>query len=463
MTATPPADRDAALAAAREVADTVLYEGYVLYPYRASGQKNQLRWQFGVLVPRSASAAASEPWDAQTECLLEAGSDAAPLTVSVRFLQVCVRTVQRAVGGGRYRTVPSLELPDRSIVPWEEGVVAEVETAVTRAQLTAGEQVVPITIDGGRETEPITDAAGTVVGRFVRERRALTGRLRLSLTPIEGPYGIGRLRVVVENTTHRRGVPASDRTRTMHRSFIGTHVLLTAGDGRFVSLLDPPEWARPATEGCANRNTWPVLVGRGRSDVLLSSPIILYDYPEIAPESQGKLYDALEIDEILSLRTMVLTDQEKREARGTDERAAAVIDLVDTMPPEMLDKLHGAIRYLRGTGASPGSDDPYNDPDRTVPWWDPGADAAVSPETDALLIDGRSVSKGARVRLTPGGKGTDAQDLFLVGRTATVQAVFHDVDGDDHLAVTVDDDPGAEIQQAHGRFFYFKPGEVVPL
>ena len=80
--------------------------------------------------------------------------------------------------------------------------------------------------------------------------------------------------------------------------------------------------------------------------------LFLYDYPQIAPESPGDLYDATEIDEILTLRTMTLTDEEKREARATDPRAAAIIDRVDDMPPEILDRLHGAVRYLRAATLS---------------------------------------------------------------------------------------------------------------
>jgi hypothetical protein len=249
-------------------------------------------------------------------------------------------------------------------------------------------------------------------------------------------------------------------------------------------MTDPPEWARPFVERCSNDGVWPVLVGPGRTGerVLLSSPIILGDHPEIAPESPGDLYDSTEIDEILTLRTMTLTDAEKAEARATDPRAAAVIDQVDGLPPEQLDRLHGALRYLRnvtgdsvagdGTGIAPGGramEDElptYFTPD--APWWDPGADASVDPETDAVEIDGVAVARGSRVRLFPGrGQGnrrTDAQDDFLRGRTATVEAVLLDVDGGTHLGVTMDDDPElAEVSRWHGRFLYFTPDEVEPV
>jgi hypothetical protein len=190
---------------------------------------------------------------------------------------------------------------------------------------------------------------------------------------------------------------------------------------------------------------------------MLSSPIILYDHPTIAPESPGDLYDATEIDEILTLRTMALTEAEKREARATDERAAAIIDRVDSMPPELLERLHGAVRYLRGVEGAP----PEEDKPELVPWWDPGADRTVSPETDGVVVAGVTVAKGSRVRLRPGQRA-DAQDMFLAGREATVEAVFLDVDGNRHLAVTLDEDPAADLQRWHGRYLYFSPDEVEP-
>lgn len=203
--------------------------------------------------------------------------------------------------------------------------------------------------------------------------------------------------------------------------------------------------------GCENLGIFPVLAG----DLLLSSPIILYDQPQIAPESQGDLFDATEIDEILSLRTMTLTEQEKREVRGTDPRAAAMLDRVDSMPQEILDRLHGTVRYLRKvTEPEPAPAD--------APWWDPGNDTSVSPETDTVMVGGVAVGNGVRVRLRPGVRRADAQDMFLADRVGTVVAVLSDVDGVTHLAVALDGEEG-EVQRSHGRYLYFSPDEIEPL
>jgi hypothetical protein len=247
---------------------------------------------------------------------------------------------------------------------------------------------------------------------------------------------------------------------------------LALDDGAFVSMLDPPSGAREAAAGCRNDGTFPVLVGdEGSSDVVLSSPIVLYDHPAVAPESEGDYCDATEIDEILALRVLTLTDEEKAEARGTDARAAAIVDRCDDMPPEVWARLHGAIRSLRPIDAEPG--DPFEGALDDIaepgaagataqPWWDPGVDSEVDPWTDTTWIGGEEVGKGTRVRLRPS-RRADAQDLFLADRTATVAGVFRDVDGNQHLAVTLDDDPAAEVFDWQRRYLYFHPDEVVVL
>ena len=268
------------------------------------------------------------------------------------------------------------------------------------------------------------------------------------------PFRLLRLRVGVRNTV-TDVAPDAARDDAVRRALVATHTLLAVDGGRFLSLLDPPAWAAEAAAACRNRRTFPVLGGPpGAGDAVLSSPIILYDHPQVAPESPGDLHDATEIDEILSLRTMTLTDAEKREARATDPRAAAIVDRVDGLPPELLARLHGAVRSLAPAGT------PAQEP---VPWWSPEADAAVNPDADTVLVDGVAVGRGARVRLRPRGHGSDVHDMFLAGRTATVAKVLVDVDGSRFVAVTVDDDPAAEVHEWYGRFFQFTPEEVEPI
>jgi hypothetical protein len=207
-----------------------------------------------------------------------------------------------------------------------------------------------------------------------------------------------------------------------------------------------------------------VLVGpAGSTDVVMGSPIILYDHPEIAAESAGALFDSTEIDEILTLRVMTMTDAEKAEARATDPRAASIIDRCDAMSAEALRDLHGVFRDPhRGETAEAGAGAGTEFDTGDVPWWDPAADASVRPDTDSVVIDGVSVARGSLVRVHPS-RRADAQDLFFVDQVARVTAVLSDVDGSTHVALVLVDDPAADLHEQAGRFFYFAPDELEPL
>ncbi len=451
-------------APARKVADAVLFEGYLLYPYRASAAKNQVRWQWGVLMPRNwADGDHPEPWSNQTECLLEPEDDTV-LYLRIRFLHVQTKNLESAEPSSEsgFTPVPSLDVDGVQHLSFDEAVETEHDVDVPLTELLAHERAVPVRIPADRIEEPIIDAAGTVLGRTVRERRQLDGLLHLSAERDAGPYGVVKLHVRLENASTEQATTREDALRL---AFVAAHTVIGVANGEFLSLLEPPEWAKPLAEACENVGVWPVLIGEdGRRDLVLASPIILYDYPSIAPESPGDLFDGLENDEILTLRTMVLTDEEKREARATDPRAAEIIERVDNMPQDVLDRLHGAIRYLRGV-QEPGVSSPeIGDPSELAPWWDPGADASVNPETDSVVVGGVSLARGSRVVLRPRVNRTDAQDMFLNGRVATVQAVLCSVDDEWHLAVTPDDDvEAAQVMQIHGRYLYFAPDEVEPL
>ena len=461
--------------AVRSIADAVLYEGYILYPYRASSQKNRSRWQFGVLMdPGFAAADPSETSFSQYECVLE-GAGAGELNVLVRFLQV-----QRRVAGG-----PGSGSGSGSGETWDEAVEREVAFTVPASALLGadGTEEHGVTeeygvteefgVPGGEDRE-----AGPDGDAVVRRRSALSGAVLIQATSVPGPWRAVRLRIRVENRTAPAAVPSS-REDALPTAMVAAHAIVSITGGQFISMTDPPEWARPAVQECQNAVGWPVLADPdGGHDVMLFSPIILYDHPELAPESPGELYDGTEIDEILTLRTMALSEEEKAEARATDPRAAALIDRVDSMDPQVLARLHGTLRSPgRSAGrpsgrpsGRPGQDltgglgeldsEPLLNPN--VPWWDPGADASVSPDTDSVQIAGQRVARGSFVRLRPGKRRADAQDMFLIGRVAEVQAVLLDVDDKPYLAVSLAGEPDGDIRVAHGRFLYFMTDEVEP-
>jgi hypothetical protein len=454
---------------ARKVADAVLYEGYLLYPYRRSSQKNRTRFQFGVLMPPPYRAIDDcEPSASQTECLVECRDDAGA-DIGLRFLHLQHRTAQRIdPATGEASAADTVLVDGTEYGSFDEAVEREQHLSGRIADLLDGDMELRFDIPASQEAEELTGPGGAPAGRLVRRCAPLNGALVVRAERPPGPYGVLRLRVRVENRTEPQ-VPLRSRDDGLKYSLIAAHLLIGVTGGTFLSMTDPPEWAAGEVAACVNTGTWPVLAGPAECrDLMLSSPVILYDHPEVAPESAGDLFDATEIDEILTLRTLALTDAERQEARATDPRAADLIDRLDGLPPEMLERMHGAIRYLSpGPGQAAEEPPTFTAPGEgsppAQPWWDPGADTSVSPETDHVLVSGIRVARGSRVLMRPGARRADAQDIFLTGREALVEAVLHDVDGQVHVAVSPVSDPLADLQRNHGRFLYFAPDEIEPV
>ena len=444
------------IASALAVADTVLFEGYTLYPYRASDAKNRVRWQFGVLAPPAYVAVdPSERDHLRTECLVE-GHDV-ELTVHVRFLHVQRRTVEAVRDDGEFVVVDSLDVGDATYLPCDEATIQDVPVSLHLPGCGAHSVSEQIRLPAASEAEMLGE--GRCVGRLRRERHPLSATLQVQAEPFPGPFGVRLLRARLQNETswtRRTGSTDPDRPDALRHALVAAHLLIEAEHGAFVSLTDPPEWARDYAVQCTQVGVHPVLAGPpGDRSLVLASPIIMYDHPQVAPESVSQFCDATEMDEMLTLRTLTLTDDEKRQVRGSDPRSAQLVDQLDELPPELMDRLHGAIRSMTGVARRP-----LQEPER--PWWDPVADAAFHPDTDVLMVSGVPVGRGASVRLRPAARGSDAQDMFLDGRIGTVEAVVSDVDGASHLAVSLDDlvDDG---YQPHGRYLYFAPDEVEPI
>jgi hypothetical protein len=284
--------------AVRRIADTVLYEGYILWPYRRSATKNRQRWTFGGVYPPAHTAAhPDDPCVLQAQVLLEGSDD---VDVRVRFLHVVERSLVRADGEG----VDELD----GHLAWDEATEREVGPG-------------PFEIPYGTETEPLPN------GAIVRTWRALRGAVELSRDPD------GRVTVCIENTTPWTGESREDALR---QTLCSTHAILRTRDGQFVS----------ATESdCESVGLWPVLVGEeGARETMLAAPIILGDYPQLAPESPGDLFDATEIDQLLILNVLALTPEEQAEMRATDPRAREILDRCAALTPEELMRLHGAFR-----------------------------------------------------------------------------------------------------------------------
>jgi len=316
------------------IARAVLYEGYLLYPYRPSAIKNRQRFNFGVLYPHDygIEKEGSDRTRIQAECPVQGTGDTL-LEISVRFLQLTARYTEGSAD------------------PWLAAVEREARLDVGRlgnlqrsgARMEFGFPK----IDSADPPETAGLSAPRVIGH---SDAAVLGEIRANVDEVR--RDAYRLTIRVANLTSIGS--ASTRDEVLVRSLASAHVVIKVTGGELVSLLDPPEPMRDLAASCANAGVWPVLVGEeGSHDCMLASPIILYDYPQIAAESPGDLFDGTEIDEILALRVLTMTDDEKREARESDERVREILDRTDALTPEHWARLHGTVRGLRkmtGTG-----------------------------------------------------------------------------------------------------------------
>ena len=229
------------------------------------------------------------------------------------------------------------------------------------------------------------------------------------------------------------------------RTFASTHVILSAQEGEFLSLLDPPPDYVEAAGSCQQIGIYPVLVGdekRRERDTMLASPIILYDYPRVAPESPGDLFDGTEIDEILTLRVMAMTDAEKSEMRQVDDFARRILERTESLGPDHLMKMHGTLRDLRRL------DD----------------DFSTSTRLESVSVQGFSVKPGDRVRIHPKSRA-DILDMALAGKAAVVETIEQDAEARVHLAVVLEDDPGMDLglMRQPGHRFFYGTDEIEPL
>ncbi len=399
------------LEAAHAIADAVLMEGYALYPYRASAPKNRYRWTFGVLAPRAWSEAGGcEAWWLEAQVLV--AGERPRISAQLRFFQIERRRVEDA----NARELPCLDADGELAVSWDEGIARTIDF-----DIPAHDHALEAAFEGGAAIEPHG------AGQVIRERRELRVRIVTRCERVPADRSLHRITIRVENVGPCDD-PRAPREQAVASALASCHLLIGVSDGELLSAIDPPTWAVDAAAACKSVRTYPVLLGQpGASDLMLAAPFILYDHPQVAPESAGDLCDATEIDELLLLRTRTMTDDEKRQARATDPRTAQIIERADALSSDWLARMHGATRDL--------------------------CDQEMVPQAPRLVI-------GAKVRLGTPTRRTDAQDILYAGRIATIAAIKHDVDGTTFYGVTVDDDPAADLNTWFGRFHYYRADEL---
>ncbi len=455
--------------------EAVLYEGYVLYPYRPSSKKNQReRFTFGRIYPQAYSAAqnGAEPCLMQTECLVQALGPEAAVQIEVRFLQPMLREVGLVRSGAEdngkldYRLVPELRIGTERYQTWQEAFERRIELPeLSLGNETGVMQRHSFNFEASRELEPLREASGRVAGVFVRSREAINGTIELAAEPAGA--GLCKVRVLIRNLSPLPAESLALPDGLLLRVFASTHTLLRSMDASFVSAFAPPAEFKSASAKCQNIGSWPVLVGseeNSERDTMLSSPIILYDYPKLAPESPNPLFDGTEIDEILSLRILTLTDEEKHEASLADNFARQLLERTASLGEDQLLKMHGTMRQPSTAGSLNGDSLHSTTSSQKETTTGAGNGAPVEfddffagrPALKNITVDGVTLKVGDQVRLCPKGRA-DVMDLALAGQTATIEALEEDIEHRVQVAVVLDQDPGRDLgflRQPGHRFFF---------
>jgi hypothetical protein len=439
-----------------EVVEAVLYEGYILYPYRPTAKKNRQRFTFGRVYPHDYSVAqnGAEPFVIGTQCLFT-GKDETRLEVSVRFLHVTSREIlsfrepqlelPAFLSAASVELVPELQVDGRSFLTWQEAVEREVNLpSRTTKQIAGTKYRQTFEFPAEEHLEPIKDRHDSMIGLIRRRRERLEGEILCETEEIKA--GLFKIAVEIVNRTPVPGTELNNQDAVLLRTLASTHTVLHTVDGAFVSLMDPPDSQRELAAACKNQGTWPVLVGNEASadrTTMLSSPIILYDYPKIAPESPGDLFDGTEIDEILTLRVMTMTEAEKEEMRQSDPRARRILERTESLPEDQLLKMHGVVRELRSF------DEDIFGNDRRL---------------DQALVDGVVLRAGDRVIIKPKSRA-DIMDIALTGKVAAIEGIEQDAEGRIHFALVLDDDPGKDLgyMRQPGHRFFYTIDEVEPV
>ncbi|MDB6030435.1 MAG: hypothetical protein JWM16_773 [Verrucomicrobiales bacterium] len=445
--------------AVEKIVEAVLYEGYILYPYRPSSIKNKQRFTFGRVYPEIYSRAQKdmEPWVMQTECLARIRDESASVEVTVRFLHPMWREVavvehapSRAIDSepGRLRVVSRLQVDGKLFQTWQEAVERQIESEpVTFSSVGSAPpqaQYLPFVFPSAYSVEELRNGQGELAGKLIRRQEALEGIIEIVCRPLDARMSLVTVRIL--NRTAMEETALDNADAVLMRTFASAHTILTIHGGEFVSMMDPPAEHQACVDACKNIGTWPVLVGdeqRGQRDTMLSSPIILYDYPKIAPESPGSFFDSTEIDELLTLRVITMTEEEKSDMRQIDEQARRVLERAETVDGAHLMKMHGTLRDLRSF-------------DEQI--------FGNNVQLQGVSVAGVHIRPGDRVRIRPRAGG-DVMDLALAGKIALIEAVEQDVEQRIHLALVVEDDPGRDLGllRQPGHRFFFGVDEVEPL
>src|SRR5689334_3232570 len=240
-----------------KIAAAVLYEGYLLWPYRRSAIKNQKRWTFGGIFPQgfSETAKSGDPWEMQTQCLVY-GNDPY-VEVKLKFLQAVERKVGKWNPERELEFVDSLQVGSERYLAWDEAREQEQVSEFLKVSTLKIPLLIELSIPSGCEQENVLAPGGESIGALARSWQSLEGEMEISAESVQ--EHLFRLTVRIRNLTPWLD---QDRDAALKQTFLSTHTILQVQDGEFISLTDPPEMFETAAKECQNLHTWPVLAGQ---------------------------------------------------------------------------------------------------------------------------------------------------------------------------------------------------------
>ena len=282
-----------------KIADAILYEGYNLFPFRKSSLKNQKRFNFGIVSPKCwAENRTNNAFFQQTEVLIFSKDRDFNISMKIRFLQV-----------------------EDKKYDWQN--------------------VLPRSIEVNFNFAEILDTQHKKSFKFSSENnfRKIHGEIKTFATRIH--KNLFKISLVLINKTESEN---SSENQILPSSFISAHSILQIGKGKFISLRETQKEFESPAGTCKNIGVFPVLAGeKNKQNSVLSSPIILYDFPEVSENSFADFFDGTEIDELMVLSILALSDAEQEEIRKTDEKAAKILDKLDKIDARDLLKLHASM------------------------------------------------------------------------------------------------------------------------
>lgn len=280
--------------------ESLLWEGYALYPYTPSATKNATPTPFGIAYPPAYAERLASTYDhLELRIVLRAAPDAV-LSAAVHLL---------APVGERH-------------------------------QARAEQLTVPGAMVGALAHRP------AVKGISVRGPGEPPLEVLLSLSA--AGLGPGEYEVVFRVANRTVVSSGLDRRQALERSLLSVHPVLRIAGGRFVSALERPR---------GSVNTFPVLAVPDDTAVL-GAAIVLPDHPEIAPESRGGLFDSTEIEEALLLHVQVLSAAERADIERQDPAVREMIARAAAATPEDIMALHGRVTVREPETTEPPSEPP---------------------------------------------------------------------------------------------------------